>query len=118
VPGINDNDGGKWGFTYGNTVLAWRTGVGVDKNGGLIYVASDALSVSSLAALLVRAGAVRAMEMDINHDWATFNLFTHPDPSNPAQISAAKLLPDMKKPATRYLANDDRDFVVVYAKTP
>ena len=50
---------------------------GIDAQGNLIYVASDGLSVRTLAELLKRAGAVRAMELDINYPWVSFNVFPH-----------------------------------------
>jgi hypothetical protein len=70
--------------------------------------------VRSLAVLLARAGCVRAMELDINFDWVTFNLYRHaPDRSIG---SATKLLDGMRWPATRYLSPDSRDFVALYAR--
>jgi hypothetical protein len=114
VAGLDDNLHSRWGATLGNKVLVWRSGVGVDRNGGLIYVAGPGLSVRSLAVLLARAGCVRAMELDINFDWVTFNLYRHaPDRSIG---SATKLLDGMRWPATRYLSPDSRDFVALYAR--
>jgi hypothetical protein len=114
VAGLDDNLHSRWGATLGNRVLVWRSGVGVDRSGGLIYVGGPGLSVRSLAVLLARAGCVRAMELDINFDWVTFNLYRHsPDHS----ISGAiKLLDGMHWPATRYLTPDSRDFVALYAR--
>ena len=114
VAGLDDNLHSRWGATLGNRVLVWRSGVGVDRNGGLIYVGGPGLSVRSLAALLARAGCVRAMELDINFDWVTFNLYRHaPDQSI---AGATKLLDTMRWPATRYLSPDSRDFVALYAR--
>jgi hypothetical protein len=41
------------GATVGNQVLVWRSGVGVDRNGGLIHIAGPGLSVNQLAELFV-----------------------------------------------------------------
>jgi hypothetical protein len=90
--------------------------VGVRADGTLVYVAGNGLSVVSLADLLTRAGAVRAMELDINPEWVTFNLYSHPDAANPAIIDATKVLPDMTRPAVRYLGADSRDFIAVFAR--
>jgi hypothetical protein len=116
VAGLDVNDTHRWGQTLGNRVLVWRSGLGVRADGTLVYVAGDGLSVVSLADLLTRAGAVRAMELDINPEWVTFNLYSHPDPANLATIDATKLLPDMTRPAVRYLGADSRDFVAVYTR--
>src|SRR5512132_533596 len=35
------NDSSQWGFTVGNAVRVWRTGVGIDRRGNLIFAAAD-----------------------------------------------------------------------------
>ncbi len=100
-----------WGTTLGNTVRVWRSGVGVDAHGNLIYAAADIQTAESLAQILQQAGAVRAMELDINYEWTTFNFYGTFGAGDPA-----KLLPGMSRPATRYLSPDDRDFFAVYAR--
>jgi hypothetical protein len=104
-----------WGATLGAKTVVARSGIGVTSNGALIYVAGPALTAQTLAEALQRAGAVRAMTLDINPEWVTFNLYSHPDPSNPAAISASKLYPKMQRPATRYLGptQESRDFFTV-----
>ena len=42
-------------------------------DGALVYVGGPGLNITDLADLLVRAGAVRAMELDINTDWVNFS---------------------------------------------
>lgn len=116
VAGIDSNAGNRWGATLGNKVLVWRSGVGVRADGTLLYAAGNGLTAASLADLLARAGAVRAMELDINPEWVTFNVYAHPDPANPASIDARKLLPDMQRPATRYLGADSRDFIAIFSR--
>ncbi len=104
-------NGSEWGATVGNAILVWRSGVGIDRRGNLIYAAGNDQTVTSLAKTLIHAGAVRAMELDINSFWVSFITYGRAgalDPSN--------LLPDMNRPATRYLEPDDRDFFAVYAR--
>ncbi|HEY2651612.1 MAG TPA: phosphodiester glycosidase family protein [Solirubrobacteraceae bacterium] len=100
-----------WGATLGNAVRVWRSGVGIDARGNILYAAADAQTAQSLAQILQRAGAVRAMELDINYEWTTFNFY-----GAWGATGAQKLLPDMTRDATRYLTPDDRDFFAVYAK--
>ncbi len=107
----NLGDGPQWGATLGNAIRVWRSGVGVDPHGNLIYAAADDQSATSLAQILQRAGAVRAMELDINSEWVTFNFYGSAEAGSPA-----KLLPDMTRDATRYLSPDDRDFFAVYVR--
>ncbi|HXC18466.1 MAG TPA: hypothetical protein VNT80_01020, partial [Acidimicrobiales bacterium] len=39
APGLQANDTTKWGFTLGNAVYVWRSGLGITANGALVYVA-------------------------------------------------------------------------------
>jgi hypothetical protein len=107
----NLNDGPQWGATLGNAVRVWRSGVGVDARGNILYAAADNQTAQSLAQILQRAGAVRAMELDINSEWVTFNFY-----GSWGAAAAQKLLPDMTRDPTRYLTPDDRDFFAVYAR--
>jgi Phosphodiester glycosidase len=107
----NLTDGPQWGATLGNAVRVWRSGVGIDARGNLIYAAADQQTAQSLAEILQRAGAIRAMELDINSEWVTFNFY-----GGWGAGAAQKLLPDMNRPAARYLSSDDRDFFAVYAR--
>src|SRR6202035_2574204 len=72
----NLSDGPQWGATLGNAVRVWRSGVGVDAHGNILYAGADLQTATSLAKILQRAGAVRAMELDINSEWVTFNFFS------------------------------------------
>jgi Phosphodiester glycosidase len=107
----NLQDGPQWGATLGNAVRVWRSGVGIDARGNIIYAAADNQTAQSLAEILQRAGAVRAMELDINSEWVTFNFYANWNAGAPQ-----KLLPDMTRDPTRYLTPDDRDFLAVYAR--
>lgn len=111
------NDVRIWGSTLGAAVVVARSGIGVTASGALVYVAGPALTAKSLAESLQRAGAVRAMALDINPEWVTWNFFSHPNAADPAQVTAAKLYPQMQRPATRYLGPtaESRDFFTVSA---
>jgi hypothetical protein len=107
----NLTNGPEWGATLGNSVMVWRSGIGIDRHGNLLYAAADYLTVHSLAEILKRAGAVRAMQMDINAYWPSFITYRYPGARDPAN-----LLPDMQRSPYRYLTPDDRDFFAVYLK--
>jgi hypothetical protein len=104
--------GADWGATVGNAILVWRSGIGIDKHGNLIYAAGNDQTVMSLAAALIRAGAVRAMELDINSYWVSFITY-----SGWGALDPANLLPTMVRTPQRYLTPDDRDFFAVYLRT-
>jgi hypothetical protein len=115
-PALRDNDTSVFGATVGNDVYVWRSGVGVDANGGLIYAGGPALSVTSLARTLQNAGAVRAMELDINSDWVSAYTYVNSDPNNPnSPVVGIKLGGDMSRDGNRYLEPGERDFFAFFA---
>jgi len=112
-PNPNLSDGPAWGYTLGNAIRVWRSGLGIDKHGNLIYAAADYQTVSTLADILIRAGAVRALELDINAEWPSFISYGHFGARDPT-----KLVPNGQQPSTRYLVPDDRDFFALYRRVP
>jgi hypothetical protein len=103
-----------WGNTLGGNVVVARSGIGVTANGALIYVAGSALTAQTLAESLQRAGAVRAMTLDINPEWVTFNFYGHPT-ADPSLVTPLKLYPQMQRSAYRYLGptRESRDFFTI-----
>jgi hypothetical protein len=116
VPGLSDNLKGAWGQTLGQKVLVWRSAVCVDAHGGLIYGYGNGLGALSLATLMQRAGCQRAMELDINSSWTTFNFYAPVEPGNPASVLGTKMLADQTKTGDRYLEPDARDFIAVFER--
>jgi Phosphodiester glycosidase len=107
------NDSSQWGFTLGNAVRVWRTGVGIDRRGNLIYAAANYQTVTTLARILQRAGAIRAMQFDINPEWPSLITYSHHGGLDPI-----KVVPNVMQSSTRYLVPDDRDFFAVYRRLP
>lgn len=105
------SDSALWGATLGNAVQVWRSGIGTDRRGDLIYAQANDQTAGSLAQILIHAGAVRAMELDINSYWVSFNTYGAPGARRPT-----KLLAQTERPATRYLEPDDRDFFAVFER--
>ncbi|MFD0327585.1 hypothetical protein ACFQZC_03445 [Streptacidiphilus monticola] len=90
-----------------------RSGVGIDRNGDILYVGGRVLSVQTLAVLLQRAGAVRAMMLDINLSWPSF--ISYDGTADPADPTPHNLV-NFVRPADRYYQPSSRDFVAVYAR--
>jgi len=120
TPGLNPSDTTKWGFTLGNQVYVWRSGVGITADGALVYVGGPGLNITTLADLLVRAGAVRAMELDINTDWVDFATYDpHGATGTAAAANGKALLPGMVGGVGRYFASWwSRDFFAMSARIP
>ncbi|WP_236791835.1 hypothetical protein [Amycolatopsis sp. GM8] len=109
VPGLRSNPAGDWGSASNQFQFTWRSGLGVDRAGNLIYVAGDKLTLTTLADAMVRAGMVRGMELDIHAQMVTFNAYRPDVPGS----DPVHLLPAMSGSAARYLKPDQRDFFAV-----
>jgi hypothetical protein len=99
---------GPWGASWGGATCVRRSGVGVDAAGDALYAIGDSLSPAGLARLLTAAGAVRAMELDINPNWPSFMYYDH--------AARPHLFGNSDRSADRYLTPTDRDFVAVFLK--
>ena len=111
VPGLNGNAHGRWGSSRNQLQYTWRSGLGTDTHGDLIYVAGRGLTLTTLADGMSKAGIQTGMELDIHTTMVTFNLF---NPQNrAADQTGTKLLASMSQPSHRYLGPDQRDFFYV-----
>ena len=110
VPGLADASSSLWGGTVGNQIYVWRSGVGVDAHGNLVYAAGPGLNVQTLAEILRRAGCVRAMELDINTWWTSFTFYA---PDGHGGVQPSNLLATMVRSPSRYLTDGTRDFIEV-----
>ena len=103
-PELNENPNSpQWGYTLGGVTRVWRTGVGIDRRGNLIYVAANDQTVITLAKILQHVGAVDAMEFDINPDWHTLITYTHghglvPTMVEPQPDAVHRPLPRSRRP--------------------
>ncbi len=103
-----------WGFTLGGGEYVWRSGIGITRDGRVVFVYGPALDVRQLATLLQHAGAVEGMQLDINPFWTSYEYYkAHGKPSNPTPVN---LLPGQQGAATRYYSTWSRDFMAVYAR--
>jgi Phosphodiester glycosidase len=115
-----------WGSTCGATSCSpavpgiehqWRSGLGITADGALVYVAGPALDPLQLAELLVRAGAVRGMQLDINPNWPVFVTYDPPAGTPAAPANGRKLLASTAQgPWTFFEASWARDFITMSAR--
>jgi len=113
TPDVNSPTTTTWGATVGNATYVWRSAVGIRKDGSLVFVVGASMSVRTLANIVHDAGAVRAMELDINQSWTNFITYTHP--SNGVAVPQM-LTKDEHPNPYRYLQPSSRDFVAVLAR--
>ena len=117
-----------WGNTCAATTCSstvpgienqWRSGAGVTADGALVYTAGPDLTPLQLSQLLVQAGVIRGMELDINPNWPVFATY---DPSTPNGLAApsngSSLQPgSVQNAATFFDPAWARDFITMSAAT-
>jgi hypothetical protein len=111
---VNQDVLGSWGATLGGGYYVWRSGIGITKGGRIIFVYGNGLIVQTLANMLKRAGAVEALQLDINPEWMSYDYYKAG--SHPADPTPHALLPDQQGSPYRYYSVYSRDFTVVYAR--
>lgn len=101
-----------WGATINGVTSVARSGLGITATGQLVWAAGESLLPGELGAALVRAGAVRAVELDINPFWVAGYLYLHrshgpvPVPVVPGQVGIEGKL----------LTPNSRDFLTIVAR--
>ncbi len=108
-------DGAAWGGTILNSEYTWRSGLGVTAQGNLVYAAGNALVPETLGKALVAAGAVTAMETDINPFWVRAFLYQR---DSKGTFTITKLNAQMQGTGYEYLNVDARDFFYLTRYTP
>jgi hypothetical protein len=111
---VNQDVTTKWGATLGGGYYVWRSGIGITEGGRIIFVYGPALNVQELASMLRRAGAVEALQLDINPEWMSFDYYQAS--GHPADPSPRAFLPEQQGSPYRYYSVYSRDFTVVYAR--
>jgi hypothetical protein len=109
----NGADNVVWGATTDKESLAWRAAIGQRADGSILYVGSPYLSADGLADTLVRAGAERAMVLDMNNWWTAGFYFRHTKDGTPL---CRKLDPAIQENCDRFLKPYKRDSFQFLAK--
>ncbi|MGC4939858.1 phosphodiester glycosidase family protein [Kribbella sp. DT2] len=113
VDGLTQNAQGRWGSVRSQFQYTWRSGLGTDAKGDLIYVAGQGLTLASLASAMQQTGIQQGMELDIH---AAMVSFTIQQPGAGGSLVSKQLLPSMTSPTDRYLVDDQRDFFYVVTR--
>jgi hypothetical protein len=106
-----------WGYVEVNSAefITWRSAVGLTKEGNLLYAAGNSLSAKTLAEALWAAGAVTAMQLDINSPYVLLGaFFQQPD----GAVKSTKFMDGMPDSPSRFLKAQERDFFYVTFDDP
>lgn len=99
-----------WGSTLHGVPDVWRSALGIDANGNLIYAAAPYQTGASLAHFMVLLHCVRAMELDINPAWPVLATYSGPNAAGPILQ-----VPNPNQVADRFLTNSIKDFFALYS---
>jgi hypothetical protein len=111
---VNQDVETNWGATLGGGYYVWRSGLGITRDGRVIFVYGPALDVQDLSQLLQRAGAVEGMQLDINPFWMSYEYYQAG--GHPADPTPVNLLPTQQQTSYRYYSPFSRDFTAVYGR--
>ena len=103
-----------WGATLGGVSDPARSGLGITPDGRLVWAGGEHLTPSGLAAALLGAGVVRAVELDINPEWVAGYLYGHRGGVGP--LAPLPVVPGQNGVPGYFLAPYSRDFFTVEAR--
>ena len=107
VPNPTVNDPAAWGATLTSSKVVPRSAAGEDALGDIIYAGGWSVLPADLSAALLDAGAVNAMQLDINPEWVQL------DAAAAMGAPLVSQIPGQYRPANQYVAGWTRDFFVV-----
>lgn len=96
-------------------IFTWRSGIGITKNGNLLYAVGNNLSPTSLSDALYMAGAVSAIQLDINPAHIFFHILNKTSSGNYVSIPLNKEIPNLNH-SLQYITGSQRDFFYLYKK--
>jgi hypothetical protein len=101
-------------------VHTWRSALGILPDGDLVYVLAARVTPQQLAATMLRAGAVEAMQLDINAAWHASPTLCTPRPGarRASDIDTAPLFTGAEDGGRRFVTGTDRDFFYVVEREP
>jgi hypothetical protein len=103
-----------WGATLGGVLAPARSGLGITGDGRLVWAAAEHATVAALAQALRGAGAVRAVQLDINPEWVAGYLYAHHGRHGP--LTPEPLIPGQHGVPGFFLTPYSRDFFTVVAR--
>jgi hypothetical protein len=103
-----------WGATLGGVTDPARSALGITANGTLIWAGGEHLTPAQLAAALLSAHVVRAVEDDINPAWVAAYFYGHRGGHGP--LAPVSVVPGQSGVSGEFLVPYSRDFFTVVAR--
>ncbi len=102
-----------WGYTINGDTVTWRSAVGLDATGTILYYfAGPYINIGTLAKAVAAAKVETAMQLDINNYWVHFAAIR----STGGKLTPEPLLKEMNQNPDRYLRRFTRDYFYVTVK--
>ena len=102
-----------WGATLGGVTDPARSALGIQPDGHIVWAGAEHATVSALADVLLSAGVVRAVELDINPEWVAGYLYGHRGAAG--TLAPIAVVPGQPGIPGQYLAPWSRDFFTIAA---
>jgi hypothetical protein len=103
-----------WGATLGGGPEVARSALGITADGQLVWAGGERLSVAMLTEGLLKAKAVRAVELDINPQWVAGYVYRHQGSRRP--LEPIPVVPAQNGIAGAFLEPYSRDFFTVLSR--
>lgn len=102
-----------WGRTITSDIYTWRSGVGITREGNLIFAIGNNLNPETLAIALKMGGAIDAIQLDINPFWVRFTVFNYNENN---KYDSSVLMKGVYDGAKEFLNGYEKDFFFLYRK--
>ena len=103
-----------WGATLGGVVDPARSALGITASGRLVWAGGEHLTAAALAAALLSARVVRAVELDINPEWVAAYLYRHPSARRP--LGPVSMVAGQQGIPGEFLSPWSRDFFTIVTR--
>ncbi len=113
IMSFDNNSTDTWGRTTTNSMYTWRSGLGITKDGNLVYAVGNSLVPSTLARALQDAGVINAIQLDINPFWVRYIIY---DSMGGGKYDYYPLLKAMQNGGYAYLHGYNKDFFYIYKR--
>lgn len=103
----------EWGRTLTSDIYTRRSGLGLTKEGNVLYAAGNNVTPLTLSYALQSAGAIDAIQLDINPAWVSFDFFNQaPD----GTYTAIPFKKEYRNRSKQFLNGYNKDFFYLYQK--
>lgn len=109
---VNPNALLDWGKSVSGDVYIWRSGIGLTQDGALVYALGNGASAQTLGEVLKKAGALEAMQLDVN----AWHVFFFSYEWSAKGLVPTKLVPSLPGSGQTYLKPNERDFMYLTLK--